>query len=448
MRFLFIMGFLLVSSLPVSAGPDLKSAESIFNKKQFDQARAMYLDIAKENHGKPDAIEARFRAALCLFEKKDFHLFKSEADSLLADSSNLPQYTRNGLEFHLARISFEQGNYSEAAFALGQVARQRARSVWGAKAGLLQGEAYRKLKQYDRARQAFLQVCQDDRKKEWSRDAHHRAAQCLFEKGDYEAFSKECNELLPKDELPQKMALPFPSKDHWGQMTEFLYCQISEKKGRPLDAAQSLEKFMKRYPGFRHLELAQHRCGRFYMEAADQFDKDGKHVQAKFYTQRGRMHLCKLCDDLKSQVVQVPSKSSDYRLRFMILENYFYAREFKRLYDEACKLSSEFPSPSKLWAAGMIWQGISLTSQSPPQFSKSAAIFDAILAANVTDNNLEGHIPTKTAYWRAVVAQRLGDRDGLDVARLRLIQMPEGPCKTVALDGVNKLKIDQGGKKK
>lgn len=401
-----------------------QQADALYMEKKFEEARPALLRVASENAATTQGEKARFQAAKCLFEEGKFPEFEKEARELLERYPSARPYDRHDMELQLARIPMQQGDYEKAALQLGAVADRHPTAIAGAKARSLQGEAYGKLKQYDKARQAYLKMAEDDRKEQWSMQARHRAARCLFQMGKYDEFVKEAQELLN---------LKLPEDNHDVQLTRFALAQTPANQGRPEESGKLLESFIAENPSFTQLPLARHRSGRFLMQAADRKKMEGKDEQARELSERAKSQLSELNRVLSEQIKGDPQKAGALNVRNMILHSYEYQHDYAGLAREAEKLATEFHAPSKLWAAGMVWLGIARASGRPADLQGAAKALDAVLEANVQDENLEDHVPTKAAYWRASIAYTQNDKSGLQAALGKLRQMPEGPVKAVAL---------------
>ena len=82
----------------------------------------------------------------------------------------------------------------------------------------------------------------------------------------------------------------------------------------------------------------------------------------------------------------------------------------------------------------MLWLGIARSRLNPPDLAGAAEAFDSALSANVTEFNVDDHLPTMAAYWRTWVAKR---QDDMVTARAMLIkirdEMPDGEWRRKAL---------------
>ena len=218
-----------------------EQAEALYQRKSFDAARQELLKYAGENAATPEGITARFHAAKCLFEKKDFSAFEKEGRDLLKQYPQGRDYDRNEMEFFLARIPLEQGNLRAAVIGLDDVATRHATSVIGSKARKLQGDTLSKLNEFDQAREVYQKLARETKKAPWAMQAKHRAARCLYNKEDFSGFAKEARELLSQNP---------PADDHDVQLTKFDLAHVPGKLGRSRESAEALEDFIAKNPKF------------------------------------------------------------------------------------------------------------------------------------------------------------------------------------------------------
>lgn len=422
-RSMLTLLLLLVLAWPAIA-QTFEQAEALYQHKSFDAARSALLKASVHNGAGPQGITARFHAAKCLFEKKDLAGFEKEGRALLKQYLQASAYDRNDLELYLARIPLEQGKLREAVAQLDDVAMRHSTSVAGGKARKLEGEALRKLKDFDKAREVYLKLAGETKKASWAVQGRHRAACCLFDKGDYAGFVKEADGLLKQNP---------PADDHDVQMTRFNLAHVPGKLGRYREAAEAIEDFIKKYPKFTQVNLGRHRCGYYYMLAADKLAREGKKDAAEACAAKGKAMLAEARTWLVGRIARELKTAPAIHAQSMFVETYMFEHDYPKMAEAARKMAASAPQKSLAWATGTFWLGVAKAQANPPERDAAAMAFDQVINANVQDPNVEEHLPTNALYWRAMLAQTRKEGATLKLLIKKIGAMPEGPVKKSAL---------------
>jgi hypothetical protein len=117
-----------------------------------------------------------------------------------------------------------------------------------------------------------------------------------------------------------------------------------------------------------------------------------------------------------------------------LFETYELTRGYAELAGVADALAAQYDTGSKLWANALNARAIGKAMKPEPDLAGAAADLDQVLAANIEHADLQNHIPTRAAYWRAYVAEAEQDTATLrNVARMIRDDMPDNPYRNQAI---------------
>lgn len=402
-------------------------AEALVAQKKYDLARQAFLVIAQNDPDTSVSTAARFWAARCLFEQSKLDQFTSETANLVQQYPQVQWDILANARYQLGRAAGMQQKWQAAAEKFGAMAAAHPESLLAPHALGYQADALRRLKNYDEARRVALQEFNHPQAKgdpALQISARRIAAECLFNKGDYEGFKNEANAILNQNP---------PASDGSVQLLKFNLANVPGKQNHSLDAARQMETFITENTSFSQRLLAEHRCGGYYMQAADQCARRGQNAQARAFAAKARTHFEEANKRLILRAAKNPASASSLHDRAMIIENFYAEHDYTNVIKLANAMANGATSSSLQWATGTTWLGIARMSMKPQDLDAAAQAFDAVLAVDVTDNNLDFHVPTMAAFWRATLAQQTKDDTALQAAITKIHQMPDGPVKDRAL---------------
>jgi hypothetical protein len=118
-----------------------------------------------------------------------------------------------------------------------------------------------------------------------------------------------------------------------------------------------------------------------------------------------------------------------------LFASYELARDFAEMVEVADAIAAEKAAGTKGWANALNARAIGKAMRSEPDLPGAAADLDQVLAAGIEDPDLQNHIPTRAAYWRAYVAEAAQDTATLrNVARMIRDDMPDNPFRVQAME--------------
>jgi hypothetical protein len=118
-----------------------------------------------------------------------------------------------------------------------------------------------------------------------------------------------------------------------------------------------------------------------------------------------------------------------------LFASYEYTREFDELVNVADTILAQKQVGTKGWANALNARAIGKTMKPEPDLVGAAADLDQVLAANIEHADLQNHIPTRAAFWRAYVAEAAQDTATLrSIARMIRDDMPDNPYRMQALE--------------
>lgn len=397
--------------------------DDAYQSGQFLQARQTYLQVARDSGATSYSAAARYRAAMCHYDLKEYDAFQTEATALLRQHAGQHIEKTVAMKHRLAQLPFIKGQWAESVDSLGKFLAEYPRCQYTFDALNNRAKALCKLNRYQEARQAYLEYIRSFKSSPYLERAKFRAALCLYQMEEYAAFTGEAQAVL--SQYPNNV-----SED--AEWLKLHLAQVPGKQGDWEKTVEQLEQVLQANPKIT-LEHAQIDCGQAYLMAAAKLAKRGAPQKTKLFESKGVKYLQQAREALKAQIAGGRKKADNADVRTMVLESYLHEKDFSGLSKAAEALVKESPARSLLWAKGNVFLGVARLNLNPAEADGAAAAFDAVIQANVEDPNVKEHIPTAALYWRAVVAQqRKHDDSQFHRAIEGLKAMPEGPLKKAA----------------
>jgi TolA-binding protein len=365
---------LCLAAAALAAAPTLDEAEALAKANKHAQARQAFLDFASANPQSPDAPRARLLAANELFEARQYEAFREEAPRVLAESAAAPAAQRELIEFRIGRSWVWQHNWTEG---------------W----------------------QAFNDFAANHPESPMVGRARFEAAVCLYSTTLYAEFLAAAEAIRkdrPADIPPQHL-----------ERLDLLTAKVPFMREQYAEAAAALAAHIAKYPESKTLYVAMLVRGEALIEqaraAAD------PEAAAALRTE-GLAQIA----GLREKMAETPPGALLY---YLPLKAASLEGDEVRVAAEAQKLIDSHKVGSKEWALGQVWLGTVRLGQRPPDFAAAVAAYDAVLAADVKDDNIDEHTPTMAAHWRAQAAEMMGDDSAWIAAIERLKAMPDGALK-------------------
>lgn len=358
------------------------------NNRKPEQAEAALTRFAAAHPGTEQAAQAQLELAKMAFDRGDFAAFKSRAEAFQSLPNQGSQKQQMEMKYYLALLPRMQGDFESARSELKALAAANPSTQGGL-------------------------------------EAEFREVILAIEQRDFEGFRKGA-------EAFQQAHPQLPS--YWRDQLLFGLAMIPAKQARWDEAAKSLGDLVKSGKlGEGHQAWATREYAKTLLHWSESQRARNQPQQAQALEKQGRG----LLDTLVTSVTAImPSKHGEERqfMENVLLDALYSKGDFDGLIRAAQQFIAEHPKPTRSWAADLLWVGMAKFSQKPADFEGAQAAFKEIVDAPVVDNQRDDHIPSKAAYWGALVAQRQGDEAtvALYLDKIRTA-MPDGPTKQAAL---------------
>jgi TolA-binding protein len=365
---------LCLAAAALAAAPAFDEAEALAKSNKHAQARQAFLDFAAANPQSPDAPRARLLAANELFEARKYEAFREEAPRVLAESAAAPDAQRELIEFRIGRSWVWQHNWTEG---------------W----------------------QAFNDFIANHPDSPMVGRARFEAAVCLYSTTLYDEFLAAA-EAIRKDR-------PADIPPHQLERLDLLTAKVPFMREQYAEAAEALAAHIAKYPESKthHVTMMVRTEALFELAKGAATSKAASAFRTEALAQIAV---------LREKMAETPPGALLY---YLPLKMASYEGDEARTAVEAQKLIDSHKVGSKEWALGQVWLGTVRLGQRPPDFAAAVAAYDAVLAADVKDDNIDEHTPTMAAHWRAQAAIAMHDEAGRMAAIERLKAMPDGPLK-------------------
>jgi TolA-binding protein len=384
--------------------------------------RALLLEYAAKFSDPELAGRLKIYAAGFLRDAGDVAGFKRELAAITKGNWSASSRPAFDAQWELARAAADEDNLTSAAMIVGNYIYKYPNSKWAFRAAAQRDHWLVRARRYAEARAAMLGFAAKHKGTADGVEAGFRAAQGLFNMENYSEFQAEAAGLLRDN--PDFCG---PTRD----MFDYQMCVASIMRHDWAEAANRLEIFVADHPGFRKMDEAKVCLGDARMRMAQQYANADNATSATVMEAQGRAILKEMILKLNADVTSKTRSLSP--LRTMILDAYYYSRDYDGLAAEAQKLTDEQTTHSPLWVKATFWHGVALAVKSPPDLDGAAADLDAVLDSGIVDGNLKEHIPSRAAIWRVTVAGGQNDKRALAALKPKIDALPECALKARAL---------------
>lgn len=421
-QILFCLFFAVACSFAPAHADIFIKGDDAYAAKRYRQARQTYLQVARENGATSLSAAARYRAALCLYDLKDFKAFRKEGEVLLKLNEGKHIEKTVFMKHRLAQLPFIQGRWELAVKSLGRFVQEYPRCQYTFDALNNQAKALGKLGRHVEARAVYRDYLQSHSKSPFMERARFKAALCSYALGDYEAFEQEARAVL-------KQYPTNASED--AEWVKLHLAQAPGRQGRWSESAVQLEALLQTKLRYTR-DHARIDCGQAQLKAAEQCLKTDA-AKSKALRAQGLTAIQAVRRELEEKLATGKKRANNADVRTMILESLQLEGDWPALAQAAQSLTRKFSPPSLLWAKGMLFLAIAKASQKQPDLNGAAAALDQVIESGAAEDGLAEQLPASALYWRAAVAKARGEKAALKLVTQKLQAMPEGPLKKAAL---------------
>ena len=356
---------------------------------EWSESKAMLEKFLAENPDTDYKDNAQMRAINCQYQLGDYKNFKDKANAFLQTNPKVAADQIDELKLNLAMVPMNLGNYAEGKKSLEAFATESSTS----------------------STQAWAKM--------W-------AAKCRFVLGDIEGFKTDAESFFrnyPKAGTIQKMELNYHQA-----MAAF-------HEGKWREAADQFGQISETTSGLCYRRLGSLYEGLAYYRQCQSLRTEKKDSDADAAELKENQLINKLRQDITTDLSNTKAGPERTQLINVLMESWFNKEDFSGLDQGAQKFIAQTTKPSVDWATGMMWLAVARMNKTPQDLKGAAEAFGEVFNAQVQDNNLQDHVPTKAAYWLASIAQMQGDTTStLSYVRKIRDDMPDGGVKTDALE--------------
>ena len=405
---------------------DYKLAMTAFHEGRWEQARADLSTFTGDYPGSTLKPRARYHAACCAYNGGDYAQYSTLVEDFRADYPDSPLLER--LEYNEALVDYHLENWEGTLAKLDAFQQKYPGSELSEQVTYHTALVSYHLRDWDAACDLLRQFVELHPDSSLVEEAEFHVAHAKYLSG-YKGRSFEEFENL----------VAAYKTDHPGSRLEAVldFDQATKAYHRRdwEEAVVELQWFLNSRPDAPNALEAKLMLGRSWMGHADELRHVRDRLGEQACREEGREILAQFRSDASGALGTRSNLSAQQckHVEFLALESWHLEGEHRSLAEAARQYISDHAGDPERLVVGKIWLGTALAEQSPADLDGAAQVFDDLLAAADVETALIDHVATRAALWRASIAHRQGDVDGLRRIVQTIEQMPDSLVKRQAM---------------